>query len=296
MPLQPLNMIDIEAEQIEELAKTLDTIASYLIKVRELTKSRKNNLSLVFAWDWEMLHEIVYEEETRSVFSTLLLYGLQCLRECKTDDDEYRILIPEGTRRELLRDLKRLVNDLRKTGSVIDAATGGGRNNPLKTRVPLFAGNSDWQDVLKALSVFSYTEHRIERLLMVLDTFAIPSPLPAARIPNEKVRYYLQQMDRSRPRHKYKQRNEADAYNLAMVDELSDIAARKNRGPAVALSECDYGRTGATLQYAHPSGDREFSLTRGTVAKCHIARQYQPIPVKSRKYAEGLQPRGNPGS
>lgn len=213
-----------------EFAHHLDGLTSYLRAILDL---EDDNKVLTFVWDHEMIHEILNPFDSRSVYSGLLWYGLQCLRESAALNagDQWRIIIPEGTRQELQEYLHRLLG---RYASLLTANINP-QSKELAVRSTANAlrsfNRTDYREVLQAISQLKDVERTVAKLLVFLQRYARPLPFSPDDLPAESKSYYTARLETKRKLADDIKRNDADALNLACIDKL----AADNQGTSPAL-------------------------------------------------------------
>lgn len=172
------------------------------------------------AWDWEMVYEAIYPEKANSVYSGLLWYGLDCMeswsKKTKLGNEEWRVILPEGARQEMLVHLKKLLTR-RQHGvrqlHILEVQSKVGLG------LSLLEKRGDWKDVLEYIRKLIHLDESINRIIVLLKRYVRPAPFDSAEIPKESFNEYNRQMKRMR-KHSGRS-NAADAYNLATVDRLT---------------------------------------------------------------------------
>src|ERR1035437_10236969 len=209
-----LNSVELReaGEKATHLAKGLRLLAKYLADVRDDCDS--SSAELRFAWDWEMLREAIYPNSPGSVFSGVLWYGLECLEASSAVRDDWKILMPEGTRKELLGFLTGLLSSYKKHNRRLSNAA------PTLNEVYLSLGSGnafverpEWKQILLQISSLMRIDQAIDRLLLILQRYARPTPAGNEKSLSGKVVYFSERLGRARSRPQDHQRNEADALN-----------------------------------------------------------------------------------
>jgi hypothetical protein len=170
-------------------------------------------------WDWEMVQEAIYPEDTDSVYAGVLWYGLECTAELEekmpSGGDERRVIIPFGAKIEMMYHLRELLSSYqqeRRRLEVLEAQARSGK------RLERFEGHADWKDVLEVIRQLMLSEEAVNRLSLLFERYVRPAPFKASEITEEELEIYLLQISRKRPG--ARERNRADAYNLASVAKL----------------------------------------------------------------------------
>jgi hypothetical protein len=198
----------------------LERLGAYLRLFLELENERK---TLVFVWDHEMIHELLHPFESKSVYSGLLWYGLQSLRDSASlgDADSWRVIIPEGTKQELQNYLSRLLEkyDLLLKGSAPDDSDKPATAGALELLGPF--DRKDYKEVLRAISQLKDLERAVAKLLVLFQRYARPLPFGRDDVPFDSMAFYIARLERNRKLARDISRNEADALNLACTDKLA---------------------------------------------------------------------------
>ena len=205
--------------ELSNTSSTLQRLLKYLFWILEQSDEEHDMPNI--AWDWEMFQEIIYPHYAGSVYSGVLWYGLECLRAYSGEGEDWKIIIPEGTRRELLTHLKQLASKYTKRlKKVFDPEEQDKYLHKLENSVPSQWLRQDWKDILKEIIALQHMEHAIDRLLLLIRLYTRPAPFNSSNISANKVKYYKERLSRFRHESSDRTRNIADAYNLATIENF----------------------------------------------------------------------------
>ena len=177
------------------------------------------------AWDWEMVYEVIHPAKARSFFAGVLWKGLRALEDQNgTVPKANRVLVPDGTKQELLRFL---THEVAKSERTLWYSRKAGRMpglpEPRGSKVP---SKSDWPDV--SASVASYSIGRsqpIDLLMLALDKYMRPMPLQDTGATNADIQTFERRLKDVRG--DVPDINSPDAINLATIKARSSNQANE---------------------------------------------------------------------
>ena len=221
----------VTQERISDLASSLKTLANYLLLVRE-----DSIKEFTFLWDWEMIYEAVYPFSSSSIYSGILWYGLDCLRQSEhLDDLSWRIVIPEGSRDELPSHLERVRTRYRSILERQDLHTLRAQEGETLSQNSAF-DRPDYKLMNRDLAQLHTLDQAMARLLYLLRTYARPLPYTLEQVPKSSINYYKDRLGTLRKDADDVLRNNADALNLASAELLGPPSASVLQGQAALIT------------------------------------------------------------
>ena len=226
-----------------QFSQQLEGLGGYIANLLELEQGQKD---LVFLWDHEMIFEILFPWQANSVYSGLLWYGLECLRESSrlSAGNSWRVILPEGTRIELEQTLSRMMDKYsalqRRSIPSDDTLLVASLNESLGE----FKEHPEYRDVVSAAAQLRNLDHAVARLILFLQRYARPVPFAPTVIEKTQVEYCVGKLRRERKLWAEQSRNDADGVNLACAEALSEL--EPTTVPTLITA------TGAVLRKGHP--------------------------------------------
>ena len=218
-------------DRIVGLEASLRKLADYLVLI-----NRETSGEITFLWDFEMIFEAIYPFASSSVYSGVLWYGLECLRQASdTGDISWRIVIPEGSRRELeahLEHVRERYVAILKRPEVRALQTS---DNEWLSKSPEY-NRPDYKPVSKRIDQLRTFDEAIHRLLRLLRTYARPMPYSPGELPQGLTTFYQDRIGAARREAGDAARNEADALNLANTDLLNPPSDNTKRATLITAT------------------------------------------------------------
>jgi len=212
----------VRPRELDQLSRALETVSGYLSDVHDAATSSDEPTTYVL--DWDTLFEAVTPDRPDSHYAALMWHGLRSLKESGSDEKYQRVLLPEGTRRELALYVSQLVSTHRENfqRATVDV------HSPLLNDTGLRFRAAEWQPVLQHLQDMAGVEETLDRIHSVIKEHAGPVPMRPETISTGALSHYREQLTDYRGA--AESRNEADAINLATVRAL-DGTGSPDRGP-----------------------------------------------------------------
>jgi hypothetical protein len=197
----------------------LQRSVQYLTRVHDSLDDRQH----LYLLDWDLLQEAIYPDKASSVYSALVWFALDCL-ESSSRGDDWKPILPEGTRRELLHHLANLTGNASQALADQRIARSSEARERLIGTLPPEWQRPDWREVLGYLQQLYRANEAMHLLLLVISRYTRPcQPLNEEDLAEEK-RLYEKRLSRFRR----KASNSADAQNLATAVLLSPSDATGN--------------------------------------------------------------------